>query len=89
MLCFGVFERRKLKSLIKTNAEVNATGVVYTPGVCRGYLCPHAHFSGASFTYQRGYSVFACFIREGFRRPEHRNEQMKIPRFSYAVTKKK
>ena len=30
-----VFERRKLKSLIKNNAEVNATGVVYTPEVCR------------------------------------------------------
>ena len=36
MLCFWLFERRKLKSCTKTKAEVNATGVVYTPGVCRG-----------------------------------------------------
>ena len=40
MLCFWLFERRKLKSCTKTKAEMNATGVVYTPGVCRGLTMP-------------------------------------------------
>lgn len=34
MLCFGMFERRKFKSCSETNAEVNATGVVYTSSEC-------------------------------------------------------
>ena len=44
MLCFGMFERRKFKSCSETNAEVNATGVVYTArSVLRG-LIASAHF---------------------------------------------
>ena len=49
MLCFWLFERRKLKSCTKTNAEMNATGVVYTPGVCRGRAVPSGTLFGVHY----------------------------------------
>ena len=49
MLCFWLFERRKLKSCTKTNAEMNATGVVYTPGVCRGRTVPSRTLFGVHY----------------------------------------
>ena len=46
MLCFWLSETSTIQiNQSRTIAEVNATGVVYTPGVCRGH-CPQAHFSG-------------------------------------------
>ena len=60
MLCFDPFEPRKFKSQIKTNAEVNATGVVHTPGVCRGQIKPSRTLLGVLDTYQRGYSDSVC-----------------------------
>ena len=49
MLCFWLFERRKLKSCTKTKAEMNATGVVYTPGVCRGLTMPSRTLFGVHY----------------------------------------
>ena len=63
---------------------MNATGVVYTPGVCRGQ-CPHAHFWAYDILTSVGIQLcsFTGWAVEGLR---WRNEQMKIPRFLYAVT---
>ena len=36
------------------NAEVNATGVVYIPGVCRGLIMPSRTLLGVLYTYWLG-----------------------------------
>ena len=66
MLCFWLFERRKLKSCTKTNAEMNATGVVYTArSVWRGLTtCPHAHLLGR-IVYFTGVGIQALFVLSG------------------------
>ena len=74
----------------RTNAEMNATGVVYTPGVCRGLTVQNrvlTHtFRGALYTDQRGYSL-CSFTGWAVVSLELRDGQMRIPRFLYAVHK--
>ena len=70
MLCFDPFEPRKFKSQFKTNAEMNATGVVYTPGVCRGRNMPSRTLLGVPYTDQRGYSDSVCSIERAFLGPK-------------------
>ena len=41
MLCFGLTETSTIQiNQSRAIAEMNATGVVYTPGVCRGLIVP-------------------------------------------------
>ena len=62
---------------------MNATGVVYTPGVCyEGATL--STLLGALYTYRRGYSTLFVH-RDGFRRPKW-ERQMRIPRFLYVVS---
>ena len=42
----------------KTTAEMNATGVVYTPGVCFEGVALST-LLGALYTYRRGYSTLS------------------------------
>ena len=52
-----------IKSQSKTNAEVNATGVVYTPGVCRGLTMPSRTLFGVHYIHdRRGYSDSVCSL---------------------------
>ena len=64
MLCFWLFERRKLKSCTKTNAEMNATGVVYTPGVCRGRAVPSGTLFGVHYILT-GVGIQTLFVLSG------------------------
>ena len=65
---------------------MNATGVVYTPGVCRGLTALTHTFRGALYTDQRGYSL-CSFTGWAVVSLELRNGQMRVPRFLYAVHK--
>ena len=65
---------------------MNATGVVYTPGVCRGLTALSHTFRGALYTDQRGYSL-CSFTGWAVVSLELRNGQMRVPRFLYAVHK--
>ena len=56
MLCFWQLVITTKKDKSRTYAEMNATGVVYTPGVCRGQHALTHTFRGALYTDQRGYS---------------------------------
>jgi hypothetical protein len=83
MLCFDPFEPRKFKSHIKTNAEVNATGVVYTPGVCRGQTMPSRTLFGVHYIHdRRGYSDSVRSIGKAVV-GRNGERQMRIPRFLY------
>ena len=57
MLCFWLSETSTIQiNQSRATAEMNATGVVYTPGVCRGRIVPSRTLLGALYTYRRGYS---------------------------------
>ena len=84
MLCFWQLEITTKRNLSRALAEMNATGVVYTPGVCRGQTALTHTFWGALYTDQRGYSL-CSFTGWAVVSLELRNGQMRIPRFLYAV----
>ena len=47
MLCFWLSETSTIQiNQSRATAEVDATGVVYTPGVCRGLIVPSRTLSG-------------------------------------------
>jgi hypothetical protein len=86
MLCFWQLEITTKRNLSRALAEMNATGVVYTPGVCRGQTALTHTFWGALYTDQRGYSL-CSFTGWAVVSLELRNGQMRVPRFLYAVHK--
>lgn len=65
---------------------MNATGVVYTPGVCRGQTMPSEHtFLGA--LYRPAWVFSLCsFTCQGRGKPRVADGQMRIPRFLYVAT---
>ena len=67
--------------------EVNATGVVYTPGVCsEGKLYALMRtFGGAKNTDRRGYSDSVRSQPMGCGRPQTVDGQKRIPRFLYML----
>ncbi len=68
MLCFWLLEPEKFKLHTKNNAEVNATGVVYIPGVCRGLNMPSRTLFGVCYilTSVGIQTLFVCM--QGFLR---------------------
>ena len=48
-LCFWQLEITTKKDKSRTFAEMNATGVVYTPGVCRGQIMPSRTLFGVYY----------------------------------------
>lgn len=56
MLCFWLSETSTMIDQSRAIAEMNATGVVYTPGVCRGLTMPSRTLLGVLYTDWRGYS---------------------------------
>ena len=81
MLCFWLFERRKLKSCTKTKAEVNATGVVYTPGVCRGLTMPSRTLFGCTIYLPAWVFRLCSFYWEGCGRPKRGTADEDTPLF--------
>ena len=64
---FELFERRKLKSLSKTNAEVTPTGAyMYAAGVCRGLSMPSCTLLGVLLYVQRGYLLCSFIERASY-----------------------
>ena len=66
---------------------MNATGVVILPECAEGYSYALTHTFGIS-TYLRGYSNSVCSLVGLWKASDSGNEQMRIPRFLYVITKK-
>ena len=82
-LCFWTFERRKLKSQSKTNAEVTPTDVyiMRSRSVPRANSMPSRTLLGALYIYRLRVSNLFVLLRRHFLRPKCRNGQKEIPSF--------
>ena len=83
---FELFERRKLKSLSKTNAEGDANGCVYvcSRGVPRAFM-PSRTLLGVSLYVQRGYRL-CSFIERASYGLNSRTGRCRYPVFRYVLT---
>ena len=70
-----------IKSQSKTNAEVNATGVVYTPGVCRGLTMPSRTLFGCTIYLPAWVFRLCSFYWEGCGRPKRGTADEDTPLF--------